>query len=219
MSDFHHAYLLTGDADAAKAKAFKMAAEILAVDEKIVPAHPDVKICESSLFPVEDARQIRDAASRKSVFGRGRVFMVLADFFTPEAANALLKTIEEPAGLSYFFIITASPENILPTLRSRLVEMKFGRPRKLPKAKEELIKKFLASGPVKRLETVKKIAEEKEKAADLLDGLEAVLSAEKKSRESVFCLEEIERSRGLLFRKGSMPKMILEHLALVLVKI
>ncbi len=225
--EFHHGYLLTGDVDPAFKAALKMAAEILAVDERILPAHPDVKFYDSSRFLIDEAREIRDFSSKKSFSGRGRIFIIKANFFTPEAVNALLKTFEEPAGLSYFFVITSSPENILATLRSRLVSVKFGRSPKLAEAKEELIKKFLKSLPSKRIEMVKKIAEEKdkEKAADFFDGLELMLGEfarenfQSDLKEVIFSLDEIGKYRKLLFRKGSSPKMILEHLCLVLAKI
>ncbi len=223
--EFHHGYLLTGDVDPAFKAALKMAAEILAVDERILPAHPDVKFYDSSRFLIDEAREIRDFSSKKSFSGRGRIFIIKANFFTPEAVNALLKTFEEPVGLSYFFVITSSPENILATLRSRLVPLKFGRSPKLAEAKEELIKNFLKSLPSKRIKMVKNIAEDKDKTTDFFDGLELMFGEfvrenfQSDLREVIFSLDEIGKHRKLLFRKGSSPKMILEHLCLVVAKI
>ncbi len=221
---FHHSYLMTGGAETAFKAALKMAAEILAVEESILTVHPDVKFYKNTTFLIGEAREIRDSASRKSFSGRGRIFIIKAGFFTSEACNALLKTMEEPAGLSYFFVITPSPENVPVTLRSRFILLQFGRPHKLPEAKEKFVKKFLKSLSQKRSEMVKKIAEDKEKTADFLDGLESVLAEQFRKNfrsdlsEIVFSLEEVEKHCRLLSFQSSAPKMILEHLCLVLPK-
>jgi hypothetical protein len=44
---------------------------------------------------------------------------------TPEAANALLKIVEEPPGKMLYFFVTSLPDRLLPTLRSRLIEIRF----------------------------------------------------------------------------------------------
>ena len=42
-----------------------------------------------------------------------------AEAMTPSAANALLKTLEEPAEGTYLFLVSHQPEKLLPTIRSR----------------------------------------------------------------------------------------------------
>ena len=44
-----------------------------------------------------------------------------------QAQNALLKTLEEPARSSQFVLVTARPDGLLPTVRSRCPQLRFGR--------------------------------------------------------------------------------------------
>lgn len=47
--------------------------------------------------------------------------------FQPEAANALLKTLEEPRPGVHFILTSERPESLLPTIRSRCQRVRFGR--------------------------------------------------------------------------------------------
>jgi DNA polymerase-3 subunit delta' len=47
--------------------------------------------------------------------------------FQPEAANALLKTLEEPRPNVHFILTSERPESLLPTIRSRCQRVRFGR--------------------------------------------------------------------------------------------
>ena len=46
---------------------------------------------------------------------------------SPEAANALLKVLEEPPPDTYFILTAAEPASLLPTIRSRLVQLRVHR--------------------------------------------------------------------------------------------
>lgn len=63
-------------------------------------------------------------------YGGGMRVLLLADveFASPPAANALLKFLEEPPHGVVMILTTATPERILPTVRSRLVEIRFAGP-------------------------------------------------------------------------------------------
>jgi len=54
------------------------------------------------------------------------VVMDNADSMTYEAANRLLKVLEEPPKNVSFFLVTSEPERIIKTVRSRCVQFKFG---------------------------------------------------------------------------------------------
>jgi DNA polymerase III subunit delta' len=80
------------------------------------------------LFPEQDKRtisvdQIRDVTQALALKGfRGRAKAVIvepAESMTPAAANALLKTLEEPAAQTYLLLISHQPDRLLPTIRSR----------------------------------------------------------------------------------------------------
>jgi DNA polymerase-3 subunit delta' len=60
--------------------------------------------------------------------GRARVFIVRrAEELSVSASSALLKTLEEPRSGTYFILLTATLESLLPTIRSRTQRVRFGR--------------------------------------------------------------------------------------------
>ena len=64
---------------------------------------------------------------RKSVLGAGKVFVIEeADLMQPVAQNALLKTLEEPAGRTLIILLTPRPDDLLSTIRSRAQVFGFG---------------------------------------------------------------------------------------------
>jgi DNA polymerase-3 subunit delta' len=72
--------------------------------------------------------ELIEPAARKPVLGRGKVFVVeQAELMTVAAQNALLKTLEEPAGRTVIVLITDQPGVLLPTIRSRCQVVRFGR--------------------------------------------------------------------------------------------
>jgi DNA polymerase-3 subunit delta' len=52
--------------------------------------------------------------------------VVAADRLRPEAANAFLKTLEEPPSRSVIILVTTEPERILETIESRCLRLNFG---------------------------------------------------------------------------------------------
>jgi len=215
----HHGYLLTGDVKKAEEAALGMAAKILETETGELGAHPDFSFSDMSPFTVDEARSVRERSSKKSFSGKGRVFVIKADVFTGEAGNALLKTLEEPAGLSCFFVVTSSPENILATLRSRLVPITFYPSAELSKERRELVESFLGFSPEKRIEMTKKMTEDKNKTISFLTSLEMFFREkliENFSGDMIKFLDDIDHQRYLLRGRSASAKMILEHLALTL---
>jgi DNA polymerase-3 subunit delta' len=82
---------------------------------------------------IASARLLQRQASLTPVEGGWRVFIIgRADRLVPqessqEAANALLKLLEEPPARSLFILTTAEPGLMLPTIRSRSVPIRVGR--------------------------------------------------------------------------------------------
>jgi hypothetical protein len=71
------------------------------------------------------ARDLVRQLSMHSYAGGKRVFILGDVEFTREAANALLKFFEEPPGDVLLLLTTSSASRLLPTVRSRLVEVTF----------------------------------------------------------------------------------------------
>jgi len=82
---------------------------------------------------VGTARLLQRRAALTPVAGKRKVFLLAeADRLVPqessqEAANALLKLLEEPPADSQFILTVADPNRLLPTVRSRLVPLRLGR--------------------------------------------------------------------------------------------
>ncbi len=82
---------------------------------------------------VATARLLQRQASLTPAAGKKKVFLIgAADRLVPqessqEAANALLKLLEEPPADSQFILTTVDATRLLPTIRSRLVPLRLGR--------------------------------------------------------------------------------------------
>ena len=71
--------------------------------------------------------QMRPAMARAKVFVIGDAERLVPQESSPEAANAMLKVLEEPPADTYFVLTTAEPSALLPTIRSRLVQLRVNR--------------------------------------------------------------------------------------------
>jgi DNA polymerase III subunit delta' len=93
--------------------------------------HADVLFVEPGETGSIKIDQIRDAIERSAYRpfeGRRRVVIVNdAHDVVGEAQNALLKTLEEPPPASTFVLVTSRPDTLLPTVRSRCQQLRFGR--------------------------------------------------------------------------------------------
>ena len=70
--------------------------------------------------------ELVEPAGRKAVLGRGKVFVVeQAELMSAAAQNAMLKTLEEPAGRTLIVLLTDQPGALLPTIRSRCQVIRF----------------------------------------------------------------------------------------------
>jgi DNA polymerase-3 subunit delta' len=82
---------------------------------------------------VATARLLQKRAALTPAQGRRKVFLVaeaerlVPQESSPEAANALLKLLEEPSPDSQFILTSVDANRLLPTIRSRLVQLRLGR--------------------------------------------------------------------------------------------
>jgi len=106
-------------------------------------AHPDFHVITKELARVHDKtgkskatqlsievirRELSEPAGHKTVLGRGKVFVVeQAELMTSAAQNALLKTLEEPAGRTAIILLTDQPSDLLATVRSRCQLVRFAK--------------------------------------------------------------------------------------------
>lgn len=84
--------------------------------------HPDLGALgtDSKTIGVEAIREICTRLQSTAQLGRGKVVIIPdAERMTESAANALLKTLEEPAGDSLLLLIASKVSRLLPTILSR----------------------------------------------------------------------------------------------------
>jgi DNA polymerase-3 subunit delta' len=145
----HHGWLLAGKAGLGK-RDFALAAARELVAEPGVPQpageHPDIIVltygpkddkaerAAAEGKPHELARSIRIKqirAMQKRLFtrptlgSRRAIIIDPADDMEKSAANALLKSLEEPPAGTFFLLITHRPARLLPTIRSRCRTLRF----------------------------------------------------------------------------------------------
>jgi len=103
--------------------------------------NPDLIVLDSEKGESIVVAQIRELQSRLSLFpySKKRKVAIInrAEAMTEEAANSLLKTLEEPSLTTAIILITSLAGNILPTIKSRCQQVKFLIP------SEEELKVFL----------------------------------------------------------------------------
>ena len=104
--------------------------------------HPDV----GTVIPfkrnvrIGAIRDLEKEANFRPYEAPARIFIIDdAEKMADPAANALLKTLEEPASTTHIFLITSRPDSLLPTIRSRCQTLRFA-----PVATDE-IEQFLIS--------------------------------------------------------------------------
>jgi DNA polymerase III subunit delta' len=96
-------------------------------------AHPDVIRLEpdpekaTAIIAVDRVREVIRASGYHRYNSRMRFVLIdPAEALQPSAANALLKTLEEPPAGTGFVLVATSTSGLLPTIRSRCQRVRFG---------------------------------------------------------------------------------------------
>lgn len=124
-----HAYLVSGSAGSGvRELGNELAALFLGAGEISVEKHPDFHAIEpeskSRRLLTEQVRELEHAIHRMPEKGSRKVAVVRdADRLMPQAANAFLKTLEEPPDGSLLILTSELPEALLETIRSRCISV------------------------------------------------------------------------------------------------
>lgn len=84
--------------------------------------HPDIQLVapDKTSIKIDQIRDLNQEAQFRPFEGKARFFILdQAERMTAEAANALLKTLEEPPATTHIVLVTAYPARLLATIRSR----------------------------------------------------------------------------------------------------
>src|ERR671923_911513 len=127
-----HAYLLHGPPGVGKrTAAFAFAAALLG-DERRVEArtHPDLYILEplGEMIRIDDVRALRHDLHMRPFEGGRRVYLILgAERLNEDAADALLKDLEEPPSYAVIVLVASELGPLPPTILSRCQLVPFRR--------------------------------------------------------------------------------------------
>ncbi len=152
----HHAWLLTGPEGVGKATfAYRAARRLLGAPHDLstglmgsdpshpvsrqvsARSHPDILVLEREgpdgkprrIIPVDEARKLSEFFSKSPANAPHRVAIIdAADDLNPNAANAILKTLEEPPPRGILLMVSHASGRLLPTIRSRCRRLAFPAP-------------------------------------------------------------------------------------------
>src|SRR5215475_13118499 len=120
------------DLDALCAEAVEARENLKETDKKetrlFIQTHPDVLVIPPDppqlMIKVDQVRRVIDTIYFRPAEAKEKVFIFTDSAFMKEAANSLLKVLEEPPEFATIFLLTENPGELLPTIRSR--SMVFG---------------------------------------------------------------------------------------------
>lgn len=91
--------------------------------------HPDfmhIQPEDGKTIKIEQVRFLQEKIAEKPVTSTKKVYLISnSETMTREAANSLLKTLEEPPEYAVIILTTSNESKILPTIKSRCMKIKF----------------------------------------------------------------------------------------------
>lgn len=220
--NLYHSYIIEGDPENDPL----LLREFFKQRGEITENSPDIFWQVYNSLTIEDSHLIKEWHSKKKIIDPKKICILGAKFINHEAEQSLLKILEEPAVDTHFFLIVPNTSLLLDTIKSRaqIIKIETGGD------KEEIVDKFLKMNISGRLDFVSKLIKEKDKdensgnlrfeAMNFINGIEKIIyqkfKKDKGGGNSVFILEELQKSREYLGKPGASVKMILENLALII---
>lgn len=195
-----------------------MHAFLTTVNPELVEGLDTLHISPDPSIGIDEIRQIQFFLSRKPIQSdHNTVVIHQAHLLTLPAQHALLKTLEEPPGDSLIYLITSTPDSLLPTILSR-VQLEPKTPNSKPnletlKNGQLLLSKLLNAKIGDRLKILEEAEFTRETAIKFLDDLEYLLHQQISSGLlSTVNYQLITQVRQYL-RANCNLKLCLSHLA------
>lgn len=122
------------DLDARFAEAVEARENLRETDKKetriLIQTHPDVLVIPPDppqmMIKVDQVRRVIETIYYRPGEARERVYIFTDSSFMKEAANSLLKILEEPPEFATMFLLTENAGELLPTIRSRAMIFTLG---------------------------------------------------------------------------------------------
>jgi len=154
---------------------------------------------KNAIISVRESRFILEKLSLSALEGGYRsVIIYLPEKMNKEAANSLLKAIEEPEPLTQFIFITHAPEMVLPTIASRCQRL-----RVLPQGRQTTRDDSFENLMVSLMDSF--AAADLPSALDLADELAALPSRES---AKAFCRYASERFRAVFLVRQNLTPLV-----------
>lgn len=218
----HHAHVIEGVYKEIAPTLILSLAKHLGIETK---GNPDLTVEYHDSLGVDEARVLKGTQTRAAFDGARKIFIIGTESFTHEAQNALLKTFEEPTVGTHFFIILPKVEMLLPTLLSRVLIINSVFKDSGDETKV-LAEKFIDASLQDRFAIAKKLADKKDRETvdrelfrRMIDHLERILytrTAGKRGNATANIFREIFKAKTYLMNRGASPKMLLEHIAMII---
>jgi DNA polymerase-3 subunit delta' len=236
-----HAYLFSGLKDIGKKDFAVEFAEFLECK------FPDLIIVEAEdgEISIKKIREVQNFLSYKSYNAGFKIVVVEdAEKMNQEAQSCFLKTLEEPKGKTLLILISSKPDMLLPTIISRCQQIKFFKPKDLPKNLEKLEKEknilndllsVIGLNFSEKFKYVKSIDFEKKNASDILEVMQRYIrhllmvkiGVDKPDNKDInfqkYSVDDLKRILNLvedigkkLFFTNASPKLALEILLMEL---
>ncbi len=124
-----HAYLLVGDDTAGFDLAAGIAALVVRAGPEGALRHQDVHVVEpeskARRILIDQVRELENALRLRASAVGGRFFFIFRESYVinTQAANAFLKTLEEPPADSLLLLVSSLPESLPETILSRCIKV------------------------------------------------------------------------------------------------
>ena len=125
---------LAEDLEARFAEAVEARENLRETDKKetriLIQTHPDLLVIPPDppqlMIKVDQVRKVIESIYYRPAEAKERVYIFTDSSFMKEAANSLLKVLEEPPEFATIFLLTENVGELLPTIRSRAMTFTLG---------------------------------------------------------------------------------------------